>query len=156
MQKEEIYRDYRDKVYGYLLSHVRNPQDAEDMTSDVFVKIYEKLDTFDESKASFSTWVYTVTRNTLTDFFRTRKSFSEIPETLADAGCVEEEVCNAETLAKLADALSLLDKRERDIVILRYYGGKKLKEIAESMGISYAYIKTLQNKAFEKIKKFLQ
>ena len=46
-QKEAIYRDYHDKVYGYVISKVCNVQIAEDLTSDIFLKIYEKIDTFD-------------------------------------------------------------------------------------------------------------
>ena len=54
-EKEQIYRDYHGKVYGYILSKINNAHDAEDLTSDVFVKIYAKLDTFSSSKASLST-----------------------------------------------------------------------------------------------------
>ena len=70
IEKEKIYRDYHGKVCGYIRSKINSAQDAEDITSDVFVKVYEKLDTFDETKASLSTWIYTITRNTLTDYFR--------------------------------------------------------------------------------------
>ena len=154
-QKESIYRDYHGKVFGYIRSKINSPQDAEDIAADVFVKVFEKLDTFDESKASLSTWIYTITRNTMTDFFRTRRPFAEIPETLADDFSVEDSVCSADTLENLAKALETLDERERDIVILRFYSGKTLKEITAQMGISYAYGKVLQNKAFEKLRNFL-
>lgn len=156
IKNEKIYSEYYEKVYGYIVSKINNPHDAEDIAADVFVKIYSKLDTFDESKASISTWIYTVTRNTLTDYYRTRKVFAEIPETLENDTFIDDEICNAETLEKLADALEKLDSRERDIIILRFYSGKTLKEIAEKMDISYAYVKILQNKAFSSLKKFLE
>ena len=155
-QKEAIYRDYHGKVSGYIRSKINSPQDAEDITADVFLKVYEKLDTFDETKASLSTWIYTITQNTLTDYFRTRKVFAEIPETIEDDISVEEEVCNAEILETLADALETLDERERDIIILRFYCGKTLKDISVQTGISYAYVKVLQNNAFAKIKNFFE
>ena len=155
MDTEKIYRDYHGKVCGYIRSKISSAQDAEDLTADVFVKVFEKLSSFDESKASLSTWIYTITRNTLTDYFRTRKVFSEIPETLEDYASVEDDVCNAEMLEVLAKALETLDERERDIIILRFYEGKTLKKITAQMGISYAYGKVLQNKAFEKLRKFL-
>lgn len=156
MQKEAIYRDYYGKVFGYILSKINNSQTAEDLAADVFVKVYEKIDSFDESKASLSTWIYTITRNTLTDWFRTRRTFEEIPETQDDGCSLEDDICNAETLETLATALESLEERERDIIILRFYSGKTLKEIAESMGISYTYVKMLQNKAFDKIKVFFE
>ena len=153
IQKEKIYRDYYGKVFGYILSKVSNRQDAEDIATDVFVKIYSKLDTFNESKASLSTWVYIVTRNTLTDYFRTRKVLAEIPEDIEDEASAEDKICNAEMLEILTNALETLEKRERDIIILHYYSGKTLKEIAERLSISYAYIKVLHNKALGEIKK---
>lgn len=153
--KGKLYSDYYGKVYGYIVSKINLPHDAEDLTADVFVKIYAKLDTFDESKSSLSTWIYTVTRNTLTDYFRTRKVFAEIPETLTAEYSVEEEICNDEALENLADALETLPERERDIIILRYYSGKTLKEISGKLGISYSYVKILQNKALEHLRKKL-
>lgn len=155
VQKDQIYRDYHGKVCGYIRSKISSAQDAEDLAADVFVKVFEKLDSFDESKASLSTWIYTITRNTLTDYFRTRKVFAEIPETMEADTSVEDDVCNAEMLETLAKALETLDERERDIIILRFYSGKTLKEITAQMGISYAYGKVLQNKAFEKLRRFL-
>lgn len=156
LDKDKIYRDYQGKVYGYILSKVNSPQDAEDIAADVFLKVYEKLDSFDESKASLSTWIYTITRNSLTDYFRIRKVFTEIPEIIEDDISVEEEICNAEMLETLADALESLDERERDIIILRFYTGKTLKEIAGNMGISYAYVKVLQSKALAVLKIFFE
>ena len=155
IDKENIYRDYHGKVYGYIRSKINSVQDAEDLAADVFVKVFEKLDSFDESKASLTTWIYTITRNTLTDYFRTRRVFDEIPETLEDGTSVEDDVCHAAMLELLANALEILDKRERDIIILRFYSGKTLKDITAQMGISYAYGKILQNKAFEKLRQYL-
>lgn len=153
-QKEKIYLEYQDKVRGYIFSRINNRQEAEDIAEDVFVKIFEKADTFDEKKASLSTWIYTITRNTLTDYYRTRKVFCEIPETLEDdSSSVEDEICNSEMLEKLSEALEKLDKRERDIIIMRFYSGKTLKEIAKRLDISYSYAKILQNKALDKLKK---
>lgn len=156
VERERIYRDYHGKVLSYLCAKLNSPQDAEDLAADVFVKVCEKLDAFDESKASLSTWIYTVARNTLTDFYRTRRTFEQIPETQEDGSSVEAAVCSAETLEALADALEALEERERDIIILRFYSGKTLREIAAQLGISYAYVKVLQGRALEKLKKMLE
>ncbi len=154
-EKEEIYRNYHKKVLGYINSQINRLQDAEDLAADVFMKVFEKIDSFDETKASISTWIFTITKNKLTDYYRTRKVFEEVPETLSDESSFEDDICNEEMLDTLADALERLDERERDIIILRYYSGKTLKEIAEKMGISYAYVKVLQNKALGDLKKYM-
>lgn len=153
--KTEIYSAYHKKVLAYLNGKVNDSYLAEDICAKVFLKVYEKLDSFDETKASVSTWIFTITRNTLTDYFRTRRVFSEIPEDLATESDIEENYCQAETLDALADALTALPERERDLIILHYYSGKTLKETAECLGISYAYVKILHNKALASMKNYL-
>ena len=152
--KTEIYQTYYPKVLSYINGKVNNYTLAEDLCSDVFLKVYEKIDSFDETKASLSTWIFTITRNRLTDYFRTRHVSGEIPETLADDSSFEDEVCNNEMLDSLADALEQLDVRERDIIIFHYYSGMTLKEVADKMDISYSYVKLLHNNALARLKNF--
>lgn len=154
-KKEDIYREYHSKVFRYIQTKISNRDTAEDIVSDVFVKVYEKIDSFDETKASLSTWIYTITRNTIIDYFRTFRTTEELPETMQDNGSIEEDVCRSEQLEILASGLETLEERERDIIILRYYKGMRLTEIADQLGISYAYVKFLQKKAFSGLKIFL-
>ena len=153
--RERVYLDYRDKVRRYISGKVRNIHDIEDLTSDVFVKVYEKLEKFDGEKASVSTWVYTITRNTVIDFYRTNKTCEELPETLVSDDGVDENVIKEESLSELCDALESLDESSRDLIIFHYYKGLTLKEIAEKMSISYSYAKLLHNNALAKLKDFL-
>ena len=153
-QKTEIYTAYHEKVERYIRSKVSSPQVAEDLCADVFVKVYARLDSFDETKAAFSTWLYTIARNTVTDHYRTWRATDEVPETLAAEGSPEDAVCRAEQLETLADALEQLDERSRDLIILRYYSGLTLKAAAQQLGISYAYVKVLHNKALERLRTF--
>ena len=95
-----------------------------------------------------------MTRNALTDYFRTRKVFEEIPEMPDGSSSVEDGICNAEMLETLTEALKTLDERERDIIIFRFYFNKKQRDIAEEMGISYSYVRVLQNKALQKLRSF--
>lgn len=155
IKKEQIYQYYYNKVYRYLLSKTNYSPDAEDIAADVFIKVYEKYDSYDENKASLSTWIYTITRNTLIDYYRTHKDYSEISETIASDCFTEDDICNEEMLDQLADALESLDERERSIVIQRYYYDKSLKDIAAEMNISYSYVKVLQKRALDAMKDFL-
>lgn len=152
-KKTEIYTQYSVKVKGYIYNKVNDSFLAEDLCADVFLKVFEKIDSFDETKASISTWIFTITRNTLIDYYRTRKVSNEIPEDLASEDSIEEEVCNNEMLSALAAALEKLEERERDIIILHYYQGETLKVVGEKLGISYAYVKILHNKALAELKK---
>lgn len=151
MDKTQIYEEYHMKVLRYIQSKVNDYYLAEDLCSDVFVKVYEKLDTFDENKASFSTWIFTIVRNKLIDYYRTRKVTVEIPDDLTYD--VEDDT-NEEALETLASALEKLDERDRKLVIMHYYEGKTLKEVADELGISYIYAKVLHQKVLSSLKKY--
>lgn len=145
--REDIYKDYHEKVLHLVMSKVGNTTDAEDLTEDVFVKVYSKLDTFDESKASISTWIYRIAQNTIIDYYRTRKVYSEVPEELSEDSEVDEDILNNEVLEALADALTKLPERDRDLMILHYYKGMTLKEAAATVGMSYSNAKLVHNKS---------
>lgn len=151
-----IYFEYKDKVQCYIKSKIVNVQDAEDLLSTVFLKIYQSLNSFDIEKASLSTWIYTITRNTLYDYFRTEKPFCELPECLPVEESDYDSVLREETLEELADALSKLQQRERDLILLHYYKEIQLKEIAQIMGFSYATAKNIHQKALYQLGKLLQ
>lgn len=155
-EQTALYEEYHGKILSYMRARIGAGPQAEDLCSEVFVKVCENLDRFDESKSSLATWIYSIARNTLTDWYRTRRVWDEIPETLEDGSSVEDDLCNAESLEMLADALEALDERERDIIIGRYYEERTLRELAERMDISYAYIKVLHNKALASMKKFFE
>lgn len=152
MTSEEIYRNYHDKVKNMIYGKTGDSYLAEDIASIVFLKICEKLDSFDESKASVSTWVYTIANNTLIDYFRTRKVTEEVPEEISDLNEIDENLLHEEQLQELADALKKLPERERDILILRYYHNVTLKDIALKMGMSYANVKIVHGKALMKLR----
>ncbi|MBO5283242.1 MAG: sigma-70 family RNA polymerase sigma factor [Lachnospiraceae bacterium] len=143
MAAEDIYISYHDKVSAYIRGKLDNHHDAEDLVSQVFEKVYGKIHTFDESKASLSTWIYTITRNTVTDYYRTRRihtSYDEVYELPAPEK-------DRDMLDTLADALMILKERERDLILLHYYKGLTLKEVADKMGMSYINAKVIHKNA---------
>lgn len=151
--QEYVYNEYRKKVFGYIIGKINDRNIAEDLTSCVFLKVVEKLKSFDENKSSLSTWVYTITRNTVIDYFRTNKKTAELNEFCCTES-VEDDFINKENLENLKDGLKSLEKLELKVIVLRYYSGKTLKEIAVNTGYSYSYIKDVDKKAKNKLKKY--
>ena len=152
---EQIYADYHGKVMGYIRARVSRWADAEDLCSDVFEKIQRKMDDFDNAKASVSTWIFTITRNTVIDYFRRSKPSEELDENLSDDTEVDEGILNNETLSELAAALRSMPEELRDIIVLRYYDGKPLTEIAEMMNLSYGAVKLRHQSALSKMRRML-
>lgn len=155
-QSEQIFKDYHDKVLHLIYGKINNFTLAEDLTSEVFLKVYSKLDTFDETKASISTWIYRIAQNTVIDYFRTRKVYSEVPEEIAQESEIDDEILNNETLDALADALTELPERDRDLIILHYYHGLTLKEAAERIGMSYSNAKLVHNKSLVVLERLMK
>lgn len=155
-QKDEIYRNYSKKVFYYIIGKGINETDAEDLAANVFVKIYNKLDDFDPSKSSISTWIYRITQNSVIDFYRARKSFGELTENIVYVDESFDKMAQTETLTELAQALMQLDDRSRALVVLVYYDDMTLKQAAEKLGMSYSNSKIVMKKALETLKKFME
>lgn len=149
---ETLYAQYSGKVMGYIHARVRNRADAEDLCADVFEKIQRKLEGFDPSKASVSTWIFTITRNTVIDHYRRSRPSEELDENLSDDTELDEDLLNSESLSELAGALRSLPEEMRDIIVLRYYDGKPLTEIADLMGLSYGAVKLRHQSALNRLR----
>lgn len=140
---EAVYREFHPKVSAYVRGKVAHPQDAEEVISAVFLKVVQNFDRYDPAKAALSTWVYTITRNTVTDYYRTRRPMAE----LADWMTSDAPAPASNDLDALADALLALKEKERDLIVLHYYMGHTLKITADMMGISYISAKVMHKKA---------
>ena len=86
---EQIYLQYHDKVRAYVRGKIQDPHDVEDLVSAVFMKIVQKLDSYDPDKASVATWVYTITRNTVIDHYRTRRTLVALEDYMVDEAPAE-------------------------------------------------------------------
>ncbi len=149
----DVYTLYHDKVFGYVMNRVHSRYDAEDITSEVFLKIYSVAGGFDAQREGAASYIFRVMQTTLADFYRK----SEIPcapqEELAD---IPEEEDLDDTLAELDSALDTLTEREREVVILYYYHGLSHKEISEKMHVSYTNARQLCHISIKKLRKVMK
>ncbi len=146
-EKERFYIEYRGKVLSYIRSRIFNASDVEDLCEDVFAKAFGAADSFDPSKASAGTWLYSITRNTVIDYCRRFHPTEEIPEDISDECRTEDGIIESETLEELAAALDGLPTELTDVVVLHYYDGMPLTSVAQALGISYGAVKIRHNKA---------
>ena len=157
---EKIHLEYREKVFRYVRGKVRNLADAEDVTSEIFLKVQTSLSSYDEEKATLSTWIYTITHNTVCNYYReqSRCALSLDENTLCsdtdDGGMSEIE--NEILKENLARALETLTEREQDIIVLYYYHEIPLRDIAIKMGITYTNAKFIKHNAIKKLKSKMQ
>ena len=156
---EQIYSEYYPKVLQYIQNRTNGHMDAEDIAQNVFVKVYAKLDTFDPEKSSISTWIFNITRNTLIDHQRSMnyRQHDELSEFLADdSDDMLDSLILEEEQERLADALESLSQEERDLIILHYYSGHTLLDVADMMRRPYGQIKRLHTKALKNLKQQME
>ena len=157
---EKIYLEYREKVFRYVKGKVRRIQDVEDVTSEIFLKVQASLDSYDEEKATLSTWIYTITHNTVCNYYReqSKRALSLDENALyydTDDGVVAE-IENEILKENLAIALETLTEREQDIIVLYYYHEIPLRDIAIKMGITYTNAKFIKHQAINKLKHIMK
>ena len=153
-----IYTQYRDKVFGFVRSKIVNQTEAEDIVQTVFLKVYSNLDKYDETKASLSTWIYTITRNTVYDYLKEKRDhpvLELIENTEESEEKTDDSILNQEALEELACALQKLPQNQRDIIILIYYHGKPKTEVAKILDITYGQLRYLHDKALSRLKETL-
>lgn len=150
---EQIYNAYYGKIMAYIRSRITSYAVAEDLCQDVFEKIARMLVNYDSERASVSTWIYTIARNRVIDYYRTSHPSSELPEDLPLDSEIDDDLIKEDTLNELTAALGKLPAELRDIIILRYSSNLPLTEIAERMHLSYGAVKLRHQKALDLLRK---
>ncbi|MCL2217166.1 MAG: sigma-70 family RNA polymerase sigma factor [Defluviitaleaceae bacterium] len=158
MSLEETYQTYFPKIYNYIFYRVMNKHDAEDITSTVFLKVAEHFGTYDPAKASFSSWIFKIAENALTDYFRARRvsvNVDDLSDTTAVSVDFEGEalIINDENLRELYIALSRLGDKTRDIIAQKYFQGKTIRQIAKDKKMNESTVSTMHNRGLENLRK---
>ena len=141
---ELLIQRYLKPVYGFVYRYSGNTQNAEDITQDVFIKIWRNLKKFDQSKR-FKTWIFSIAKNTAIDFLKKKKAipFSEFEneegenmllETLADKAELAPEILEKRGVGQmLKSVISKLSKKYQDVLSLRYHDNFTFREISEAL-----------------------
>jgi RNA polymerase sigma-70 factor (ECF subfamily) len=156
---EQLAKTQHRKVYGLCYRFTGSATDAEDLTQEVFLKMYRNLASFDPGRGGFGTWLTTLTRNLLVDNYRRRRmdrasdSLDESidgeedgptrVERLADSRPGQEHhVAGLELQAQVQQALAQVSPELREAVILRDLEDMDYKDIAEVLGVPQGTVKS--------------
>ncbi|MGQ9486879.1 MAG: RNA polymerase sigma factor [Armatimonadota bacterium] len=149
---EELYHRYQSYVYNVVYGVVQDPDDARDITQDVFLHVYDSLSRF-RGGSALSTWLYRVAVNAAITHVRKQKRHPQIPldalhEFRADIDAEpEQQMARMETQQAVHELLSQLPEQQRTVLILRYFQELSLEEIAEVMNCSVAAVKVRLHRA---------
>lgn len=151
----EIYDVYIKKIYNFIYYRTGHKETAEDITSMVFMKSMEKIDSFDSKQGKFSSWLYRIARNSVIDHYRTKKDMANIDD-IWDLGESDDFTDKFDVNLKLAEIKKYLQKfssSQREIIIMRVWDGLSYKEIAEITGKSEGSLKMTVSRILGKIRK---
>lgn len=152
-----LLREIENQVYRtayYLLGH---EQDAMDAAQDALIRIYTKIDSYEE-KAQFRTWVQRIVTNICIDKFRRKRPSVSIDEhelVFQSSDSVEAEVLSAYAAEDIRDAIDKLPDHHRTVVVLRYLQDFSYNEIAESLNLPLNTVKSYLFRARQQLQVML-
>lgn len=147
-----LYIRYKDNVYGYVLSLMRDQHEAEDVTQRVFLKLITAIQKYQEREVPFTSWLLRVARNVALDDLRQRRSI--LCEEVYEPNH-EVDDSGRECRWGLQDALQTLPPEQRETVVLRHLVGLTPAEIAERMGRTESSIHGLHHRARRAVQRAL-
>jgi RNA polymerase sigma-70 factor (ECF subfamily) len=154
-----LYEHYYQDIYSYIYYRIPDVPLAEDMTSEVFIKVLESIDSFTFRGFPFSSWLFRIARNLMVDYYRSHPEPVDLP--LETRGLPIEEdprdVFERElTQQQLAQALSNLTEDQQQVIILRFVDRLSSPDVAQVLGKSEGAIKSLQHRALSSLNRVLE
>ena len=147
-----LYEQYKPDVYRYLYYRVGRPQLAEDLTTEVFIRVMENLSNYRQRNVPFRAWLFQIARNLTVDYFR---KMNRRDDTILDEKMIAEQP-DPETVAELrltADqlqqALQHLPPSQCDVIVLRFIAEMPISQVAQTLKKSESAIKALQARGLE-------
>ncbi len=155
-----LYDHYHGQIYRFVAIKVGRREEAEDLTHQVFLHAWERIERYKERGFPFSSWLYRIARNQVIDHYRTAREMRDIEdvdeELLAGAGTLEETTDEQLELRAVFAALHGLKEEYQDVIIMRFVDDLPIKDVASTLHKSEGAVKQLQNRALKELRDTLQ
>lgn len=156
---ESLIDNYKGRVFSYCLRMSNDHHASEDMTQEVFLKIYRNMQYYDSRKAALNTWIYAICRNTCLNYIRDRERTGIVgtaltqPDDIASLGNPYQSLENRLCLLRALNRLSL---EERELLIMKDYLDLKYREIAQLLDTPVGTIKSKIHNTRMRVKQELE
>lgn len=157
----KIVERYERPIYNLMYRYCRSEQEAADMSQDVFLRIYDRLSSFNEDRKFFP-WLYALAVNRANDWHRNnslkRKKLTELhwnTPPIDISSEQEKKLLNEETFTSMYKAIDELSDTSREMILLRYQQELRISEIAEIFQASEGAVKMKISRGLQKMKTFL-
>ncbi len=158
----KLYDRYISQIYRFVFFKVNNIPEAEDITQQVFLKTWQNIRSYKFKRgARFSSWLYSIARNSVIDYYRTSKKHTDIEDVKYDSRFTtspkfDEKLDRDKKVKQVEKSLSVLTEDERDVVIMKFVEEFSNKEIEETLGKSQGTIRVIQYRALKKLKSYFK
>ena len=154
---EELYLLHFDRIYSYLHLSVGNRHDAEDLTTQTFLKMLEAIGRFRWQAAPFSAWLFRIAHNLAIDHFRSRRRVQaeeDVPEPRgAEESSAEDQALDSMGRAGMLELIERLSTEQRQVLTLKFLFGFANGEVATVLGKTEGAVKSLQHRALASLQK---
>lgn len=148
-----LYDAYIEKIYNFIFFRTMHRELAEDITSQTFIKAYEKINSFDPTRGTFQAWIYQIARNLLIDEYRKRKPVENIDayENLRSNTDLEAETQKQLDAEKVQKLLASLPEESQELVTMRLWDELPYAEIAAITGKTEGSLKMQFSRIISKL-----
>jgi RNA polymerase sigma-70 factor (ECF subfamily) len=157
---EELYLIHFDRIYGYLHLTVGNRHDAEDLTTQTFVRMLESIGRFRWQSAPFSAWLFRIAHNLSMDHFRAARRWQpeeEVPEPAgAEERSAEEQAFHSIGRQSMLEMIDDLSDDQRQVLSLKFLFNFSNGEVATILGKTEGAVKSLQHRALVSLQKQME
>jgi RNA polymerase sigma-70 factor, ECF subfamily len=154
---EELYLIHFDRIYSYLHLSVGNRHDAEDLTTQTFLKMLEAIGRFRWQSVPFSAWLFRIAHNLAIDYFRSRRRVQaedEVPEPVGqEESSAEQQAMDSLGQAGMLALIARLSPEQRQVLTLKFLFGFANAEVAGILGKTEGAVKSLQHRALATLQK---
>ena len=149
-----LYKNTKAAVYGFALSILKNPYDAEDVLQDVYVCIYQSASRY-HAQGKPMAWIFTITKNLSYLKLRDTKKTADLSDDAWEQFCAPESTHPSEDKLLLQNALQHLTDEERQILFLHSTAGLRHREIASYLELGLSTVLSKYHRSLKKLKKLL-
>ena len=155
-----IYEQYADIIFRFIYSQVSHYQDAEDLTEEVFLRIWRSLASYEQKGVPFIAYIFRIARNAVIDHYRqAARTRNQIPFEEEFVGHSkfepEQQAVLNNTQKEIRARLKELREDYRNVLILRFFSGLSTDETAQALGKSPGSVRVLQHRALVALKKLI-
>jgi RNA polymerase sigma factor (sigma-70 family) len=160
---ERIMNEYGSEIKRLVYSYIKHPSDADDVTQEVFVTVYRKLNTF-QGKSTLRSWVYAIAINKCKDYLRSWKvrnsklkgKLEQFVKSADRPNTPEQHIIGKIEEKQLLNQVLSLPIKYREVIILFYFEEFSVNEIADSLSINQNTVRTRLNRGRGKLKNIIQ